>query len=106
QQPAKSRSSKSAPHTRALGDAAVTNELQEVAKNSGLQVALTFHHKEIPGRNLVQLELDATVNGNYKAVVQFLNGLQRSKSIYIIYTLGLASEPTAQPAAAGALRAA
>ena len=88
------------------GDSAVTNELTEVAKNSGLQVALTFHHKEIPGRNLVQLELDATVNGNYKAVVQFLNGLQRSKSIYIIDTLALASEPTGQQAAAGALRVA
>jgi len=88
------------------GDSAVTNELTEVAKNSGLQVAsLTFHRKEIPGRNLVELELDATVNGNYKAVVQFLNGLQRSKNIYIIDTLALASEPTAQQAA-GALRVA
>lgn len=84
------------------GDSAVTNELTEVAKNSGLQVAsLTFHRKEIPGRNMVELELDATVNGNYKAVVQFLNGLQRSKNIYIIDALALASEPTGQKVAGG-----
>src|SRR5437588_10023256 len=88
------------------GYSALTDEMSEVAKHSGLQIAsLGFHHKELPGRNIVELELDATVNGNYKSVVQFLNGLQRSKNIYIIDTLALASEPTAQQAA-GALRVA
>lgn len=79
------------------GYSSVTDELTGVAKQAGLQVgSLAFHPKELPGRNMVELGLDATVNGDYKGVVRFLNGLQRSKSLYIIDTLTLASEPTAQ----------
>ena len=86
------------------GYSAVTNELTEIQKQSGLQIAsLGFHTKELPGRNMVELGLDVTVNGDYKSVVRFLNGLQRSKTPYIIDTLTLASEPTTGQAA-GALR--
>ena len=86
------------------GYSSVTDELTGVAKQAGLQMgSLAFHPKEIPGRNMVELGLDATVNGNYKDVVRFLNGLQRSKSLYIIDTLTLASEPAAQKVA-GSLR--
>ena len=80
------------------------DELTGVAKQAGLQTSsLAFHPKELPGRNMVELGLDATVNGDYKDVVRFLNGLQRSKSLYIIDTLTLASEPAAQKVA-GSLR--
>lgn len=76
------------------GYSAVTAEISEVAKLSGLQIAsLGFHPKELPERNMVELELDATVSGNYKSVVQFLNGLQRSKNHYVVDSLTLASEP-------------
>ena len=86
------------------GYSAVTDELTEVAKQAGLQtVSVAFHPKELPGRNMVELGLDATVNGDYKGVVRFLNGLQRSKNVYIIDGLTLASEPTAQTVA-GPLR--
>lgn len=87
------------------GYSAVTDELTGVAKQAGLQtaVSLAFHPKELPDRNMVELGLDATVNGDYKGVVRFLNGLQRSKSLYIIDTLTLASEPGSQ-AVAGPLR--
>ena len=86
------------------GYSSVTDELTGVAKQAGLQMgSLAFHPKELPGRNVLELGLDATVNGDYKGVVRFLNGLQRSKSFYVIDTLTLASEPTTQ-AVAGPLR--
>ena len=81
----------------------VMDELTAVAKQAGLQPAsLQFHNKEVPGRNMVEVALDATVNGDYKGIVRFLNGLQRSKSPYIIDTLTLDSTQ-GQPGA-GALR--
>ena len=84
-------------------NSAVTDEFAEVAKRSQLQIAsLGFRPKELPGRNVVEVELDATVNGDYKAVVRFLNGLQRSNNFYILDGLTLASEPGQK--AAGALR--
>lgn len=81
----------------------VMDELTAVAKQAGLPPAsLQFHSKEVPGRNVMEVVLDATVNGDYKGIVRFLNGLQRSKSPYIIDTLTLDSAQ-GQPGA-GALR--
>lgn len=89
-----------------VGYSAVTAELTEVEKQSGSQVAsLGFHSKEVPGRDMLEIELDVTINGDYKSVVRFLNGLQRSKNHYIIDSLTLASEPTAR-VASGPLRVA
>lgn len=86
------------------GDSDVMDELTAVAKQAGLPPAsLEFKPKELPGRNMVELGLDATVNGDYKGIVRFLNGLQRSKTPYIIDTLTLASQPTVGQAA-GTLR--
>ncbi|HYY72423.1 MAG TPA: hypothetical protein VE778_02410 [Candidatus Bathyarchaeia archaeon] len=80
-----------------VGYSAVTAELTEIAKNSGLQApALGFHSKELPDRGVVEIELDVTVSSDYKGVVRFVNGLQRSKNHYIIDGLTLASEPTAR----------
>lgn len=74
------------------GYSGVSGELTEIARNSGLQISsLGFNSKEIPGKNLVEIALEATVSGDYKGVVQFLNGLQRSKNYYIIDGLTLAS---------------
>ena len=86
----------------AAGYSAVTDELTELEKHSGLQIAsLAFHPKVLPGRDLVEVEVDATVNGDYKAVVRFLNGLQRSKNFYIVDGLTLASELPGQHDAGG-----
>jgi type IV pilus assembly protein PilO len=91
-------------YPNSAGYSAVTDEVTGFAKQAGLQVvSLAFHPKELPGRNIVELGLDATVNGDYKGVVRFLNGLQRSKNFYIIDTLAVAAEPTVQ-ANAGPLR--
>ena len=88
------------------GYTAVTEELTGFAKQAGVQmVSLTFHPKELPGRNIVELGLDTAVTGDYKGVVRFLNGLQRSRNFYIIDTLTVAAEPTVQ-AGAGMLRVA
>jgi type IV pilus assembly protein PilO len=86
------------------GYSTITTELSETAKHSGLEVAsLGFRPKDLPGRNMLEIELEATVSGDYKGVVRFLNGLQRSKNHYIIDSLALASAPTGQTAT-GALR--
>jgi hypothetical protein len=92
-------------YSSGAGYSSVTDELTGLATQAGLQtaVSLAFHPKELPGRNMVELGLDATVNGDYKDVVRFLNGVQRSKNLYIIDTLTLASEATAQKVS-GSLR--
>jgi hypothetical protein len=54
----------------------------------------------VPGRDLQEIELDATVSGDYANIVRFLNALQRSKNTYIVDSLGLESDTTTQGTAA------
>ncbi len=75
------------------GYSAVMEELGGIARKAGLQISgVNFHRKEIPNRGLSEVELEATVSGNYAGVVRFLNGLQRSANVYIVDSLALASE--------------
>lgn len=88
------------------GYSAVSAELTEVSQHAGLQTAsLGFQPKELPGRKMTEIVVDLTVNGDYKNVVRFLNGLQRSDNYYIIDGLSLATEQAAS-GSAGHLRVA
>jgi type IV pilus assembly protein PilO len=75
------------------GYSAVTADLGTISKKAALQLSdLTFKQKEIPNRKITEVAIDATVTGDYKNIVEFLNGLQRSKNIYEVDSLSLASE--------------
>src|SRR5205085_6904841 len=92
------------PFSSRRGYSAAPDQITAMEKSSGIPKASpVFRPKELPGRNIVEVELDVTVNGDYKAVVEFLNGLQRSHNFYIIDGLTLGSEQTGQNVA-GALR--
>lgn len=75
------------------GYSAVISELGDVARKTGIQIEdLTHKQTEIPNRGMTEVSIDATVNGNYKNVIGFLNGLQRSPNLYSVDSLTLASE--------------
>jgi Tfp pilus assembly protein PilO len=77
------------------GYSAVISELGDTAKKSGIQIEdLSHKQTEISNRGMTEVSIDATVNGNYKNVVEFLNGLQRSANLYSVDSLTLASENT------------
>ena len=79
------------------GDSTITEELGVIAGKSGLQISgLNYHHKELPARGLTEVELEATISGEYPGVVRFLNGLQRSNNVYTVDSLALASENQSQ----------
>lgn len=88
------------------GYSLVTAELDEIARKSGLQLdSLSNKPKELEGRGMVEVSLDATVNGDYGSVVRFVNGLQRSHNFYIIDSLALATDAQNR-APAGSIRVA
>ena len=87
------------------GNSALTAELDELAKKSGVQIqSLALRHKEIAGRNLTQVDLDTTVSGNYTNIVKFMNSVQRSKNFYIVESLNLQAEGQNASTPASALR--
>jgi Tfp pilus assembly protein PilO len=75
------------------GYSSVSAELDAIAKKAGTQIeSRDFKQKEIPNRSLQEVQIDITVNGEYTAVVRFLNGLQRSENLYAVDGLTLASD--------------
>jgi Tfp pilus assembly protein PilO len=82
----------------------ISQELDEYAHDTHLIVEdVQYHPKEVTGRNLTELRMDASVSGDYNGIVNFLNRLQRSKNVYIVDSLAVDS---AEPGRgqAGALR--
>jgi hypothetical protein len=75
------------------GYSLISGELQDLSKNSGLQItSLTFHPKDVTTHGVKEVALDASIGGDYKSVVRFLNGLQHSKNHYVLDDLTLANE--------------
>lgn len=75
------------------GSSSVISEFDDIAKKSGLQiVTLTSKQKELANRGMTEVNIDATVNGDYGSVVRFVNGLQRSQSFYIMDGLALGTD--------------
>ena len=75
------------------GYSSVTSELGGMAKRSSVHLDdVTFKETEIAGRRLTGVMIDATVDGDYKSVIQFLNALQRSTNLYEVDSLNLATE--------------
>ena len=82
------------------GYSAVRSELGATAKKSGIQLEdLSFRQAEIVNRGMTEVTIDATVNGDYKSVIGFLNGLQRSANLYAVDALTLGTENSNQSSA-------
>jgi len=75
------------------GYSSVTSDLDAIARKSAAQVQdLGFKQSEITARGLTAVEITATVSGNYSSVVHFVNGLQRSDSVYILEGLSIGGD--------------
>jgi len=74
------------------GYSVVSQEVGEIARDTHVQVQdLKFRQKEVSGRNVDEVEVEAVLDGDYPGIVRFLNRLQRSKNTYIVDSLGLDS---------------
>jgi len=75
------------------GYSKVRSELGDIARKSGIRLEdLSFRQSEISSRGMTQVTMDAAVVGDYKSVIQFLNGVQRSPNLYEVDALVLATE--------------
>jgi len=87
------------------GYSALAQEMDGYAQDSHLIVEGTqFHPKDVTGRNLTELLMDASVTGDYNGIVTFLNRLQRSKNVYIVDSLAVDTASTEGRGPAGTLK--
>jgi Tfp pilus assembly protein PilO len=72
------------------GYSTVVAELGEIARKAGVQIAgVSFHEGQLQNRPLSQVDLDLAIDGKYTDVVRFLNGVQRTRGLYIVNELSL-----------------
>ena len=72
-------------------------EMDDYAKDAHVIMDdVKLREKEVTGRNLAEVSIDASVNGDYNGIVVFLNHLQRSKNVYIVDELAVDSQNLSQ----------
>ncbi|HKM66453.1 MAG TPA: GspMb/PilO family protein [Candidatus Acidoferrum sp.] len=85
------------------GYSMISQELDDIARSTHILVQdVKFRQKEITGRNVDEIEVEATLDGDYAGIVRFLNELQRSKNTYVVDSLGLDSDFGVGPGSQGA----
>lgn len=73
----------------------VESDLEGIARKANLRTTdLKFKQKDLKDHGVTEVSIDGTVEGEYPALVQFINGLERSKNMYLLDTLSLASVST------------
>jgi Type II secretion system (T2SS), protein M subtype b len=86
------------------GYSILSQEMDEYAKAAHVLVDdVKFHSKDLTDRNLSEVLIESTVDGDYNGIVVFLNHLQRSTNVYIVDELAVDSQNQSQ-APPGTLR--
>lgn len=78
-----------------VGYSSIESDLDSIASHAGLQTGgVSFKPKNLPDRGVTELEITAQVNGDYAAIIRFINGLEVSKNFYLLNDLSLDSAST------------
>jgi Tfp pilus assembly protein PilO len=79
------------------GYSVILQEMDDFARDTHVLVEeTTYRQKDVSGRTLSELLLDASVSGDYYSIVNFLNRLQRSKNVYIVDSLAVDTAESAR----------
>ncbi|MDE3136459.1 MAG: hypothetical protein KGL59_07785 [Acidobacteriota bacterium] len=79
------------------GYAALIADLGGIAEKAGLQTSgVRFAQKDSSEHGVTEVDATAIIEGNYDALIRFINGLERSKNFYVLDSLQLASSTKGQ----------
>lgn len=75
-----------------MGYSQIEADLGAIAQKANVRTpSLSFQQKEVKDRGVTQVSIKTTVEADYPSVIQFINGLERSKNFYLVDGLHLAS---------------
>jgi len=81
------------------GYSAIQADLSSIAAKAGLHAStLTFKPKELEGRGVTEIAITEEIEGDYPAILQFINQLEVSRNFYLLRDL------TLDPATTGGIR--
>lgn len=72
------------------GYSTIVADLEKIAGDAGLPPgAIGFKQKPADKQGVAEVEVTAVVDGPYSSLVKFVNGLERSKNLYLIDSMSL-----------------
>lgn len=75
-----------------IGYSTIDADLSSIAENAGLRISDTsYKEADTQTHGVKEVSITASVDGNYASVIQFINGLERSKNFYLLNDLQLSS---------------
>jgi len=77
------------------GYSQIEADLGAIASQAGVKTSgFTFKQKDISGRGVTEISIATGLDADYPAIIQFINGLERSKNFYLLDSLHLATGNT------------
>ncbi len=67
----------------------VAAQLGAIAKRTHVRLSRASYVQAVPGNGVTELRIDASVSGDYRSLAEFINGLERSRSFFLIENLAL-----------------
>jgi len=72
------------------GYSTIVSDLGKIAAGAGLPPgSVEFKQKPADKQGIIEVEVSAVVEGNYSSLVKFVNGLERSKNLYLLDAMSL-----------------
>jgi Tfp pilus assembly protein PilO len=77
------------------GYSEIESDLGSIAQKAGLKTsAITFRQKALKDHGVTEIGISTSVEGNYNSIIQFISGLEQSKTFYLLNDLRLDSANT------------
>jgi Type II secretion system (T2SS), protein M subtype b len=77
------------------GYSQIESDLGAIAAQAGVRTSgFTFKETPIKGRGVTEISITTSLDAGYPAVIQFINGIERSKNFYLLDRLQINSAST------------
>lgn len=70
----------------------LTSSVGTIATVSGVRLSQVTYEQGNPGSDLVEISMEAGVNGDYRQVMRVVNGLERDRVFYVIRALSFSGQ--------------
>ncbi|HKF53394.1 MAG TPA: hypothetical protein VKB26_13850 [Candidatus Acidoferrales bacterium] len=75
------------------GDTMVISDIGKIASDANVQTGgIQLHEKDMKERDLEEVEISGTVQGDYQSLIKLIDGIERSPHFYLLEKLALTSE--------------
>jgi type IV pilus assembly protein PilO len=74
----------------------ISSRIDELGVNSGVRLTREQYTQGAPGSDLTEIDMDASITGEYPAIMHFVNSLERDPIFFVIRAMNLTGQQGGQ----------